>query len=148
MHMSINKTQHAYKKRIISQAFSDNAMRAMECYVIQVVDNFCAKLVDEKNTKEKTETMGQKPEREMRDWSSERNMADWSDYLAFDIMGTLCFGKSFGMLDSGTNRYILDTLREATSGLHTVTNPRLSVLWHTYKVSDSPYALALEIPGQ
>lgn len=27
-----------------------------------------------------------------------RNMADWFAYLTYDVMGELCFGKSFGML--------------------------------------------------
>jgi hypothetical protein len=28
-------------------------------------------------------------------WSQPRNIAEWSDYLVFDIMGDLCFGRSF-----------------------------------------------------
>ena len=38
----------------------------------------------------------EKPGNEDRDAS--RNMAHWSNWLTFDVIGDLCFGKAFGML--------------------------------------------------
>ncbi|KAL6719675.1 hypothetical protein ACLMJK_001596 [Lecanora helva] len=119
VHLSINKEQHAFKKRVMSHAFSDHAMAGMEDHIISIVDKFTRKVTEGASTQEEAILSNEKPQTNKR-WSKAKNMADWSDYLTFDIMGTLCFGKSFGMLDTDTNRYILDTLREATGGLHTV----------------------------
>ena len=150
VHMSINKVQHGFKKRVISQAFSDRAMKEMEDYIIKVLDNLCGKLIDRQMIEDERESTDLNTQMEKRHWSSPKDMADWSDYLAFDIMGTLCFGKSFGMLDTDTNRYILDTLREATSGLHTVCDtPKACLLTGlAHRDADSTHALATEGPGQ
>ncbi|KAL9039352.1 MAG: hypothetical protein Q9214_004912 [Letrouitia sp. 1 TL-2023] len=36
-------------------------------------------------------------------WSQPKNMADWSDYLVFDILGDLCYGRSFDTKEPGDN---------------------------------------------
>ena len=46
-------------------------------------------------------------------WSVPQNMADWCNYLTFDVMGDLCFGKAFEMLESGGNRNDIDLLGSA-----------------------------------
>ncbi|MCJ1247414.1 hypothetical protein MMC30_004628 [Trapelia coarctata] len=120
LHLTIDKAQHSHKKRVISQAFSDSNMREMEDQIVRVVNNFLGKLVDGTEMDESTMLPDHCSAKGLTRWSSKRDMADWSDYLAFDVMGTLCFGKSFEMLDKDTNHYILDTLRDATSGLHTI----------------------------
>ena len=37
----------------------------------------------------------------------------WFNYYAFDVMGDLPFGKSFGMLRTGTTHFILNMLHDA-----------------------------------
>ena len=120
VHQCIDKPQHGHKRRVISQAFSDNALRGIEDVITSAIDSFCQKLIDDNNGTADTRSHEHKASLHTRPWSSAKNVADLSDYLAFDIMGSLCFGKAFGMLDTDTNRYILETLRGATSGLHTV----------------------------
>lgn len=39
-------------------------------------------------------------------WSSPKNMSTYANYLTFDILGSLCFGKPFGLID-GKSRDIL-----------------------------------------
>jgi len=54
-------------------------------------------------------------------WGSPKNMTDWADYLAFDIMGDICFSGTFEMLDKPDNRYLLDVLPKGVNGLNMVT---------------------------
>ncbi|KAL7268806.1 hypothetical protein RUND412_008553 [Rhizina undulata] len=41
-------------------------------------------------------------------------MSEWADYLTFDIMGELSFGKTFGMLEREEIRYMPDIINEST----------------------------------
>ncbi len=48
-------------------------------------------------------------------WGVPRNIARFSDWLTFDIMGDLVFGKAFGMMEDESNpvrhaRHMLDYL--------------------------------------
>jgi hypothetical protein len=40
-------------------------------------------------------------------------MADWCNYLTFDVMGDLAFGKAFGMLEKPDNRFALSLVGNA-----------------------------------
>ncbi|KAL8686379.1 MAG: hypothetical protein Q9224_005463 [Gallowayella concinna] len=78
---------HARKRRILNAAFSDKALRTSEPYIIQHVDRWCEVLQDGAGD----------------DWSSPKNMTEWSDYLVFDILGELCYAKSFRMKEPEHN---------------------------------------------
>lgn len=73
----------------------------MEKYILANVRTFC-------------EEIGKGALIETKDWSSTKNMADWCNYLAMDILGDLCYGKAFHMLESPENRYALDLVAAAT----------------------------------
>lgn len=49
------------------------------------------------------------------------NVAEWFHYYAFDVMGDIAFGKSFGMLTSGKSHYALDLLVEGMRPLGVLT---------------------------
>ena len=53
-------------------------------------------------------------------WSSPKDMTRWAGYLAFDIMGDVCFSHSFEMLEKDENRYISDVLPRGVQGLNIV----------------------------
>jgi cytochrome P450 len=96
-HNSRDKELHARKRRVLSQAFSESAIKGMERYILGNIRTFCEGLgelsrgnVDEKG------------------WTVPRNMADWCNWLAMDILGDLCFGKAFHMLERNDNRYAID----------------------------------------
>lgn len=40
---------------------------------------------------------------EGKTWTKSRNMATWNDWLIFDILGDLCFGRSFDIKEPGPN---------------------------------------------
>lgn len=47
-------------------------------------------------------------------------MATWSDYLTFDVLSDLCFGKSFGVLDREENRFVVPLVPRSTEAVYTV----------------------------
>ncbi|KAI1812505.1 isotrichodermin C-15 hydroxylase [Poronia punctata] len=101
-HNTRDKTVHARKRRVLSQAFSDSAMKEMERYILANVRSFC-------------EQIGLGASDEKKGWTVSKNMADWCNYLAMDILGDLSFGKAFHMLDRPDNRYALDLVSLATT---------------------------------
>jgi cytochrome P450 len=99
-HSSIDKAAHARKRRVLSHAFSDTAIKVMEKYILQNMRSF-------------THGLGASASDEKKGWSRPQNMADWCNYLTFDIMGDLCFGKAFGMLEREENRFAIDLIGNA-----------------------------------
>ena len=85
-HNSRDKDVHARKRRVLSHAFSDSAIKEVERYILGNVRTFCQEIGRDGST----ETKG---------WSSPKNMTDWCNYLAMDVLGDLCFGKAFHMLE-------------------------------------------------
>jgi cytochrome P450 len=80
---------HARKRRVLNHAFSDRALRGAEPLVHKNLDRWL-------------DLMGEqiKPGSE---WSTPLNMADEVNYLVFDILGDLCFGKSFDMKEPNSD---------------------------------------------
>ena len=93
-----DRTAHAAKRRLLAHGFSDHAIKSLEPKVIGNVEKWCSLIGNADNG----------------EWSEDRNMSDWSNYLTFDILGELCFSKSFRMLDRNENRYIIDLIGGAT----------------------------------
>lgn len=80
-------------------AFSETAMKGMEGYVLGLVEDFIGRVgevVDCGGGEEKEEEEEEGKEK----WSKCLNMSQWCNWLVFDIMGELVFGKSFGTLGS------------------------------------------------
>lgn len=111
-----DKKVHGRKKRVLSQALSDSAMRAMEDHILHVVRKFCECLINggANSGEPRSQTKGKDG------WGPAMNFAHWSNYFSFDTMGTLCFGKSFDMLEKEDNRYILEVIMDGTQGINTV----------------------------
>lgn len=79
----------------------------MEKYIMANVRTFCsalgtkpASLVTEKGI-------------DKGEWSVAQNMSDWCNYLTFDVMGDLCFGKAFEMLERPENHHVIDLIGSA-----------------------------------
>lgn len=89
---------HGRKRRMLSNAFSDRALRNFEPFVAAELDRWCELLGDEV------------PEDK---WSESVNMADWLNWFVFDVMGNLCLGRPFGMKEKDSEmRYIIDLMAE------------------------------------
>ncbi|KIW08650.1 uncharacterized protein PV09_00605 [Verruconis gallopava] len=130
VHSSIDKMAHARKRRVLSHAFSDSAIKAMERYVIDKVETFCRVLPQAPFDLLKA---GHSTN-EVDGWSAPKNMADMCDWLAFDIMGELAFGKSFDMLESPDNRFATALVGNAAHR-HLICGTHLTIHnWHLDKV--------------
>jgi hypothetical protein len=76
---------HARKRRVLNHAFSERALRSAEPYVHSNVDRWLD-LFEERG----------------KGGKKSFNMAHEINYLVFDILGDLCFGKSFEMKEPGS----------------------------------------------
>ncbi|KAJ5225369.1 hypothetical protein N7468_006594 [Penicillium chermesinum] len=104
-HNMIDKTLHGRKRRVLSQAFSEAALKGMEDVMLLHVRQLCASLAGyaahEKNVPEGTGVV--------------RNMSNWFGYLSYDVMGELCFGKSFDMLVAEDKRHMIGLVDRASN---------------------------------
>lgn len=54
-------------------------------------------------------------------WSKPLNMKDWVNYLVFDILGDLCFGRSFDMKERDSDmKYVPHLLVDFLTLMHPV----------------------------
>jgi len=119
-HTAIDRYAHARKRRVMSHAFSDTALKGLEDYVLVHVREYVEKLAGADKAEMKTYT----------GWTQGRDVSTWSSYLGFDVMGDLCFGKSFGMLGQHPeNREAVHLLAQAARR-HNITGPMPSL--HQY----------------
>jgi cytochrome P450 len=103
-HNAIDRTIHARKRRVLAQAFTDSSLKGMESYMLASIDVFCAQISPGSTNGAKSDSFDKTDPRE---WSQGRNMANLCTYLTFDVLGDLCFGKSFDLLTTSTNRFML-----------------------------------------
>ncbi|KAK4544631.1 hypothetical protein LTR36_004203 [Oleoguttula mirabilis] len=93
--LATEKAHHARKRRVVGQAFSGDALRGLEPYILDHVQDLVNRIGVAVNR------LGGEQQR----WSAELDMAKYLNWLVFDIMGDLVFGKSFGTLgDKPENR--------------------------------------------
>ena len=108
-HSAIDRSMHARKRRVLSHAFSDTAIKSMEKYILDHIRSFCANLGEKSFQSNTVSTI------EKKGWTEPKNISDQTNYLTFDIMGDLCFGKAFGMLEKPDNRFAIDLVTNAAS---------------------------------
>lgn len=96
-HSAIDKNVHAFKRRVLGHAFSDSALRNLEPMMIGTIDKWLTLL-------------GADASEEIKGWSKPKNMAKWANHVTFDVLGDLCFGKPFGMLESDKLRSLTDVM--------------------------------------
>jgi len=114
---TIDPIVHGQKRRVVSQALSENACRELEPIVLENIRLFCASLGEDA---EREAGIPDNMEESLKSWSSPKNITLWTDYLTFDVMASVCFSSSFEMLSKEDNRYILDTLPIAVNALNMV----------------------------
>ena len=100
-HSMIDKNLHARKRRVLSQAFSDNTMKGLQPHVLHVIRTFCKAIGPSRVTSAAAE-------KQERPWSSPRNMANWTDYMSYDVLGDICYGQTFGTLEREENRFAIE----------------------------------------
>jgi cytochrome P450 len=97
---------HSRKRRVMNYAFSENALRSAEGFLHSNVDRWL-------------ELLGSSAGKD--GWTQPQNMCDWVNWLVFDILGDLCFGKSFDMKEPGSDlRHIPEMMISFLELIHPV----------------------------
>ncbi|KAE8388030.1 cytochrome P450 [Aspergillus alliaceus] len=109
-HNVIDKTVHGRKRRVLSQAFSDQALKSMEDVMLLHVRQLCAGL-----TGQQTNGSKEGVQKTVVQNTVVQNMGDWFSYLTYDVMGELCFGKSFDMLVESSRRKMIQLVDRAAN---------------------------------
>ncbi|KAJ5797590.1 benzoate 4-monooxygenase cytochrome P450 [Penicillium pulvis] len=93
---AIDRDEHARKRRVMSQAFSTEAVRGMEPHILSAIRDWCLALGDKYPSQDIKQKDG---------WSRPKNMVHWSACLIFDALGEICFGKTFNTSISDENTF-------------------------------------------
>lgn len=96
---------HAKKRRLLNLVFTQKSIRSAGTFINKYVDRWNELLVSGDG----------------KDWSEPRNMAQWDSYLEFDILGDLCFEKSFEIKEPGDHP--LKTLSHSIDSYMQLTYP-------------------------
>ncbi|KAI9699564.1 MAG: hypothetical protein M1820_007062 [Bogoriella megaspora] len=98
---AVEKDVHARKRRVMVHAFSEEAVREAQPYIVSVSRTWCAALGD------RLEAGTAPPPGQ---WSTPKNMQYWSAYVIFDALGELLLGESFKTTTQNENRFFLDLM--------------------------------------
>lgn len=119
-----DRAQHVWKRKILSNAFSDRAVRSAEQYIIRHVDRSCELLLQDAGNS----------------WSKPKNIAPWSDFLVFDILTDLCFGRSFEIKEPGQNE--LKDIPNAVAAMLALLHP----VFPLYALTADHYLISADPP--
>ncbi|GLA22190.1 cytochrome P450 [Aspergillus phoenicis ATCC 13157] len=97
---AIDRTVHARKRRVMSHAFSSQALRGMEPHILSAIRDWCAALGDQHPDKQVLSACSRPGS-----WSRPKNMVHWSACVVFDALGEICFGKTFNTSFSDANHF-------------------------------------------
>ncbi|KAI0406342.1 benzoate 4-monooxygenase cytochrome P450 [Xylaria palmicola] len=85
---TVDVAEHARKRKILNLCFTEKALNAACGFIREHVDRWNQIMADEIDGE---------------DWSAPVDFGDKIDELAFDVMGELCFGRSFNVKEPGEN---------------------------------------------
>ncbi len=126
---TIDRKDHASKKRILSQALTATAIKSMEDSILTNVRKFCQHLLDEKPS---------------RGWNEPKNMTEWIAYVTSDIMGEITFDRSWNTIERDENRHILRIISQGVAGLNLVGDKDLDMSNKLTNITVGPNACDLE----
>ena len=107
---TIDAKQHAFKRRILSQAVTVGAISDMEDTLLSKTRLFCQYL------------LGAQP---AAGWNNARNMTEWMAYLTSDIMGEITFSQDWNTIQNPKNRPILTVISQGVAGLNLVSKEQI-----------------------
>lgn len=132
---AVDTEVHARKRRVLNSSFSDKALRSAEAFVLSNTDRWC-ELIDEQAAPSSGDA-----------WSASLNMTDWINYLVFDILGDLCFGKQFNMKESGNElRYVIHLIAGFLQLMHPIAMSPFAGFWAWLKPRGLDWLLEAATP--
>jgi hypothetical protein len=82
---------HRRKRKILNQAFTEKSVKHAATFIAQHAERWIDLLVADSDISIES------------GWSKSRKMSVWDDWIVFDILGDLCFGRSFEIKEPGPN---------------------------------------------
>jgi hypothetical protein len=98
-----DKTLHGFKRRVISQTLTEESLKSMEPRIVARIEKFVELLGEGANDEDSPELEG---------WTPRSSLQAQADWLTFDVMSDLLFGKSLGLLDSPDARWLPSVVRK------------------------------------
>jgi cytochrome P450 len=86
---TIDPTEHATRRKMLNTCFTDISVNAASAFMSQHIDRWHQIMLDEHDS--------------TTEWSASMDLSEKLDHLVFDIMGDLCFGRSFRTKEPGDN---------------------------------------------
>ncbi|KAH6679289.1 cytochrome P450 [Halenospora varia] len=103
--IDVEKFEHAQKRRAISKALHGiESKKYIEDVLLKYAEKFCGNIRKECG----------------EGWSKAFNVSKVTSYMSFDIMGEVCFGKAFEMMEREENRYLLEVVSDGAQCLNTL----------------------------
>ena len=110
---TIDKDEHARKRRVLSQSLSDKALKDKEGAILDNFQRFREQLAVPADLERARGT-----KYALGEWSPPQDMAQLFSFLTFDIMGNICFGKSLETLLSAENRDLIGLIPDGVQALN------------------------------
>jgi cytochrome P450 len=125
-HSEIDRSKHAFRRRVLAHAFSDAAVRSAETLILENIDIWCKYLGEGEPVK---------------------NMGDWAKYLSYDIMGHLTFGTRFECIEKNEHRYVPGLMMRATEYVYVVRRPHtlLKTIITSHSSASSPSSASFDL---
>ncbi|KNG49533.1 cytochrome p450 67 [Stemphylium lycopersici] len=124
---------HARKRRVLNYAFSEAALRDAEVFLHSNMDRWL-------------ELIGQQASKD-GEWTKPINMCDWMNWLVFDILGDLCFGKNFDMKEPESDlRHIPEVMATFLELLHPIAFGPFADVWVWLKPRGLDWLLTVASP--
>jgi hypothetical protein len=115
-----DKATHSFKRRILAQVFSSEGIKAIEERLLVNIRDF-VDLVGQKGD-EYGEVKNDLDSERNHGWSNTKHLAPMCDWMTFDVIGDLCYGKDFDMLHLPDMRWFPSVVLKITQRSMTVCN--------------------------
>lgn len=86
---TVDVAEHAHKRKLLNMAFSEASTHAASKFIVQNIARWNEIMLEENPSS--------------TEWSAPQDLSKRIDALTFDIMGDLCFGRSFDIKEPGEN---------------------------------------------
>ncbi|BCS27712.1 cytochrome P450 [Aspergillus puulaauensis] len=106
---TVDKTIHAFKRRVIGPVFSDRGLQQFEGRILANVERFTSRLLVSDEIVPQPVLEGEGKE---AGWGPEQDMAVMCERLAFDVISDIVYGKGLDMLQTPGMRWITDAYTE------------------------------------
>lgn len=98
---AVDKNIHRFKRKVLNQGFSDQAIKRFEPTLLHHIDLFVRKLMTPSYNDSSHDGDG---------WSPPVNMTDCCRNLQYDVMGEFGFGQSFQLQTKPDNHFLIDAV--------------------------------------